>query len=80
MQAISVKHRKITLYNGEEKFSSLSIPSADSNSRALQMLSSELNRNPILTHAVFRDRAGKDWTITRAHGLLQRLIIAARAA
>ena len=80
MQDISVRHRKITLYNGEEKFSSLSIPSAESNGRALQILHGELSRNPILTHAVFRDRAGKDWMVTRDHGLIQRLIIAARSA
>jgi hypothetical protein len=76
----SVKHRKITLYNGEEKFSSLSIPSADSNSRALQIVSSELSRNPILTHALFSDRAGKEWIITREQNFIQRLIIALRAA
>jgi hypothetical protein len=80
MQDISFKHRKITLYNGEEKFSSLSIPAAESNGRALQILHGELRRNPILTHAVFRDRAGKDWMITRDHGFIQRLLIAARSA
>lgn len=80
MQSVSVKHRKITLYNGDEKFSSLSIPSSESNGRALQILHTELSRNPILTHAVFRDRSGKDWTITRDHGLIQRLIVAARSA
>jgi hypothetical protein len=80
MQTISVKHRKITLYNGEEKFSSLTIPVAESNGRAMQILYTELSRNPILTHAVFRDRAGKDWTITRDHGYIQRLLVAARSA
>jgi hypothetical protein len=80
MQTISVKHRKITLYNGEEKFSSLTIPAAESNGRAMQLLYTELSRNPILTHAVFRDRAGKDWTITRNHGYIQRLLVAARSA
>ncbi|MDX1706793.1 hypothetical protein [Pseudidiomarina sp.] len=67
--------RKITLYNGNEKLSALSVPSVDGNGQALSMIDGELSRNPILTHAVFRDRDGKEWTIERHHNFFKKLMI-----
>lgn len=67
--------RKITLFNGDEKLSALSVPTSDSNGRALSVVDGELERNPILTHAVFRDRNGKEWTIARHHSFIKKLMI-----
>ena len=67
--------RKISLYNGTEKLSDLGVPLAESNGAAIKRALSELQRSPILTHAVFRDRKGKQWVIPRAISVLKRLKI-----
>lgn len=70
------KGRKISLYNGNEKLSDLGVPSTASNHEALKQTMHELNRSPVLTHAVFRDRKGKMWTIPRSISILKRIKIA----
>jgi hypothetical protein len=67
--------RKISLYNGTEKLSDLGVPLAESNGAAIKRALSELQRSPILTHAVFRDRKGKQWVIPRAISVVKRLKI-----
>lgn len=67
--------RKISLYNGTEKLSDLGVPLAESNGAAIKRAMAELQRSPILTHAVFRDRKGKQWVIPRATSFLKRLKI-----
>lgn len=70
------KSRKISLYNGNEKLSDLGVPSSASNRDAIKQTIHELNRSPILTHAVFRDRKGKTWTIPRSISIIERIKIA----
>ncbi|GAB3289941.1 hypothetical protein [Pseudidiomarina andamanensis] len=67
--------RKISLYNGTEKLSDLGVPLAESNGAAIKRAMAELQRSPILTHAVFRDRKGKQWVIPRAISFIKRLKI-----
>ena len=71
--------RKVTLYRGQEKVSELSLPNADTNRQVVKLVLSELRRTPILTHAVFRDRAGQNWRVERNFGLLQRVKLYAKA-
>ncbi|MBR9907071.1 MAG: hypothetical protein GYB30_03350 [Gammaproteobacteria bacterium] len=70
------KGRKISLFNGHEKLSDLGVPKTESNHAALKRAIYELRRSPILTHAEFRDRKGKTWTIPRSASFIKRLHIA----
>jgi len=70
------KGRKISLFNGNEKLSDIGVPKTESNHAALRRAVHELHRSPILTHAEFRDRKGKTWTIPRSASFFKRLQIA----
>jgi len=69
------RHRKISLYNGDEKLSDIGVPSSESNGQALRRAMIEMERSPILTHAVFRDRNGKLWVLPRSASIFKRLHI-----
>lgn len=71
--------RKVTLYRGQEKVSELSPPNAETNRQVVKLVLNELRRTPILTHGVFRDRAGFNWRVERNIGLFQRMKIYAKA-
>lgn len=67
--------RKISLFNGTEKLSDIGVPSQESNRSAIKRALNEMYSSPIVTHVVFRDRKGRQWTITRATSFVERLKI-----
>src|SRR5690554_3625633 len=67
--------RKISLFNGTEKLSDIRVPSQESNRSAIKRALNEMDRLPIVTRVVFRDRKGRQWTITRVTSFAERLKI-----